>query len=288
MTQPGNNNAVNQVTLMAPYNVTFTGSNMGTNTASRNVIPLPYIPGAIQTNTATTFTMRVQFNRCGSPTLFSGLIFDGAAPQAVIISDASKRYQGSARLPIRVVGGAAGCTSTSPTTSRPAPTVGGSSPAPFVDIAPRTNMLNVFRRQSSTPAFSLGTIRYFRVDSQQYCKGMSGNQSQIITIPNPVWGVSNVGTAAVNTAFASQLRSGTQVLNTQNVTTLIPNQTVNFTYERPNNSRLRVRTFTDRSGCFVSPTSDAFFEDPPYTVVVNTNGAVQEAAANQTNNRRNY
>jgi hypothetical protein len=117
---------------------------------------------------------------------------------------------------------------------------------------------------------------------------MTGNQSRIITIPNPVWGISNVGTAGVNTAFASQLRSGTQVLATEVVTTMNPGQTVDFTFIRPNDSRVRVSTFLNRIGCFISPSFAPFFEDPPFTVVVNTNGVLTEAAANQANNSRNY
>ena len=286
VTPRGAANALTQVTVMTPVDVTFTGSFMSNNTASTNKIPLPYLPGNVLTNTPTSFRITVQFNRCGSPTLFPGLIFDGNAPSGIIIADASKRYQGGARLPIRVVGGTAGCPSTSPAKST-LPQIGTTPQTQFVDVAPRANMLNVFRRLSSTPAFTINRAQYFRIDSERYCKGMSGNQSQIITVPNPIWGVSNVGTAAITTTFASQLRRGTQVLATQNVATLSPGQTTNFTYVRPS-SRVRVRTFLDRSGCFVSPTSDAYFEDPPYTVVVNTNAAVQEATANRSNNTRNY
>jgi hypothetical protein len=165
---------------------------------------------------------------------------------------------------------------------------GVSAPATFVDVAPRANMVNLFRRQSQSPAFTQNGAQFFAIDSQRYCNDMSGNQSRIITIPNPVWGVTNVGTASVGTAFASQLRSGAQLLATGNVTALNPGQTVDFTFARANGSRVRVSTFLDRVGCFVSPTADAFFEDPPFTVVVNTNGAITENAANQANNSRTY
>lgn len=68
---------------------------------------------------------------------------------------------------------------------------------------------------------------------------------------------------------------------------LSPGQTANFTYVQPS-SNVRVRTFTEYGGCFAPRPSDAYFEDPPYIVVVNTNGAVPEAAANQANNSRTY
>ncbi len=164
---------------------------------------------------------------------------------------------------------------------------GGGSNNAFVDAAPRANMLNVFRRQSQNPVFTENGVQYFAINSEQFCNGMTGNQSRIITVPNPVWGVSNVGTANITTAFAAQLRSGAAVLATENITQLNPGQTRDFTFQRQD-SRVRVFTFLTRGGCFVSPTADEFFEDSPFTVVVNTNNALTEAAANQNNNSRNY
>jgi hypothetical protein len=166
--------------------------------------------------------------------------------------------------------------------------VGGGSIAPlaFTDVAPRANMLNIFRRQNATPTFSENGQQFFTVQGEN-CNGMTGNQSRVITIPDLIWGVSNVGTAAVNLAFASQLKTGTQVLQTQTVPGLNVGETRNFTFTRQN-SRVRVSTFLLHIGCFVSPTADFFFEDPPFTVIVNTNGAVVEAATNQTNNTRTY
>jgi hypothetical protein len=69
---------------------------------------------------------------------------------------------------------------------------------------------------------------------------------------------------------------------------LNPGQTIDFTFTRPTDSRVRVSTFLNRVGCFISPSFTPFFEDPPFTVVVNSNGALTEAAANQANNSRNY
>jgi len=167
--------------------------------------------------------------------------------------------------------------------------VGGGSIAPlaFTDVAPRANMLNIFRRQNTTPTFTENGQQFFTVDGEN-CNGMTGNQSRIITIPDLIWGVSNVGTATVNVAFASQLKSGAQVLQTQTVPGLNVGETRNFTFTRQN-SRVRVSTFVLHIGCFVSPTSDVFFENSPFTVVVNTNGAITtESATNQLNNSRNY
>ena len=116
---------------------------------------------------------------------------------------------------------------------------------------------------------------------------MTGTQTRINTIPNPVWGASNVGTADINGAFAAQLRSGTQTLMTETINGLNPGETKNFTFTRTD-SRVRVFTFLTRIGCFVSPTAVEFFEDPSFTVVVNTTNTVIEAAVNQSNNSRNY
>ena len=54
---------------------------------------------------------------------------------------------------------------------------------------------------------------------------MTGTQTRINTIPNPVWGASNVGTADINGAFAAQLRSGTQTLMTETINGLNPGET---------------------------------------------------------------
>jgi hypothetical protein len=163
----------------------------------------------------------------------------------------------------------------------------GTAPALFTDIAPRANMVNIFRRRFQTASFTENGTQFFEIDFQNACSGMSGNQSKVITIPNPIWGATNVGTADVNTAFAAQLKTGTQVLDTETVPGLNPGETRNFTFTRQNSS-VRVFTFLTHSGCFVSPTANEFFEDPPFTVVVNTNGAITEAAANTANNTRNY
>jgi hypothetical protein len=106
-------------------------------------------------------------------------------------------------------------------------------------------------------------------------------------VQNPIWGVSNVGTAGIATPFPAELRSGAQALSMQTITALNPGQTRDFTFPRQNSS-VRVFTFLDRGGCFVSPTADRFFEDPQFTVVVNNNNALTEAAAAQNNNSRNY
>jgi hypothetical protein len=165
---------------------------------------------------------------------------------------------------------------------------GSSSPPMFIDVAPRANMLNVFRRQQPAPAFTLNGAQYFPIDSQRYCNDMTGQQSKVITVPNPVWGISNVGTAAVTTAVTSQLSTGAQMLSTQTVQSLNPGQTVDFTFVRPTVSQVRVSTFADRIGCFISPSFPPFFEDPAFTVQVNTNAGAPETAVNQANNSRNY
>ena len=166
---------------------------------------------------------------------------------------------------------------------------GGGSPSTFVDAAPRANMLNIFRRLTNFAPFQLNGLTMVRVEDR-FCDGMPLNQndSREIDIPDLVWGVSNVGTADINTAFASQLRSGGVVLATETVPGLNPGETRNFNFRRQT-SRVRVRRFSDRQGCHASPNDAAlFFEDPQFTVVVNTNGALAEAAVSTSNNSRNY
>lgn len=249
------------------------------HSAFRNV---RFLPGATDTQAA----IEVEFAQSGQGPL---LFFDAALSRQDLNSSTSSRfsYEGGADRDIQY-GGPQNAGVGGGLVTRPIIGGGNSAPAAFVDVAPRANMANVFRRRSPNPAFTVNGVQFFEIDSQRFCNDMTGNQTRIITIPNPVWGVSNVGTAGVATAFSSQLRSGAAVLDTVTVTTLAPGQTIDFIFPRPNDSRVRVSTFLNRIGCFISPMAAPFFEDPPFTVIVNTNGAVAEAASNQSNNSRNY
>jgi hypothetical protein len=239
------------------------------------------LPGATDGQVA----IEVQFSQSGRGQL---LLYDAALSAQELISGSAHQFSYERATNQEIQFGSPPSGDAAGIAPRPPLVGGGGASTTFVDVAPRANMLNVFRRQNPNPAFTENGAPYFSIDSERYCKGMTGSQSRIITIANPVWGVSNVGTASVGTAFPSELRSGNQILITETVTTLNTGQTVDFTFQRPHDSRVRVSTFLNRIGCFMSPTFGPFFEDPPFTVVVNTNGAVPEAAANQANNRRNY
>lgn len=211
-------------------------------------------------------------------------LFDSVLSQADMASGTAFKFLYNGSLERSVAAGT-GTFSGSTFINPPLTSSVGTAPATFIDLAPKANMSNIFRRRFKTASFTENGVAYFEIDFQNACSGMSGNQSQIITIPNPVWGASNVGTANVAVAFQSQLRNGAQVLDTGDVATLSTGATQNFTFTRAN-SRVRVFTFLTHLGCFVSPTADQFFEDPSFTVVVNTNGTV--ADANTTNNTRSY
>lgn len=233
------------------------------------------LPGA----TDSKCEIQLTFTQSGSIPIF---LFDSSMTSLEILkADVRLQYANSTSHQVQVSG-----TQTSSVSVNPPLTGSSGSSSTFIDVAPRANMLNVFRRQFTSPTFTDRGTEYFSITGE-HCSGMTGDQTKIITIPNPVWGVTNVGTAAINTAFTSQLRSGTQNLDTQNINTLTPGETRNFTFTRQN-STVRVFTFLLHNGCFVSPTADRFFEDPPFTVVVNTNNSVVEAANNQFNNSRNY
>ena len=149
-------------------------------------------------------------------------------------------------------------------------------------------MINVFRRSGGV-VFTDNTNRQFFNVSQAFpnlCSGMSGDASRIVTIPNPVWGVSNVGTANIAAAFQAQLRSGNNALDSRTIASLNTGATQNFNFTRPGDSQVRVFTFLIRSGCFISPQADKFFEDAPFTVVVDTTGVLAES--NEANNSQNY
>lgn len=173
------------------------------------------------------------------------------------------------------------------------PTAGGNTAVTsFVDLAPRAIIEHLFRRQNPEPAFvNQNGVRFFTIDPQ-YCSGISGESQATITIPHPIWGVTNVGSLPVTTAFASQLKSGATVLATQMVPSLTPGQEAHFTFTRPTGSSegtpVRVTRLNNvsRVGCFLSPELPPYFEDPPLTVTVNSNGAAPEAPDYQVNNSR--
>lgn len=237
----------------------------------------------VLSGSSTSRSIEIEFSGAGQGAL---LIFDAALSAQDMRSSTSSSfsYTGGTNRNIQYGG-------TPPASSFVAPVLsgGGGGGNTFTDAAPRANMLNIFRRLSNFAPFEINGLTMLRVEDR-FCEGMPINQNDAreITVPDLVWGVSNVGTADINTAFESQLKTGTVVLATESVPGLNPGETRNFNFRRQN-SRVRVRRFSDRQGCHVSPNDTAFFfEDPPFTVVVNTNGALTEAAAQTNNNRRNY
>ena len=166
---------------------------------------------------------------------------------------------------------------------------GTTSAQQFTDVAPRANMINVFRRLSNFAPFAIGGVTFLTVDNQ-YCQGMSPNQSKEITVPDLTWGVTNVGTQSINQPFQIVLRGtgGTQ-LATETVNSLAPGATQNFTFRR-DRSVVRVKTRSDRQGCFVSPSDapDFFFEDGAFSVLVDSTAVLGEDSSRRANNTRNY
>lgn len=166
---------------------------------------------------------------------------------------------------------------------------GGTSSSTFLDVAPRANMLNIFRRLSNFAPFTIGGTTFLTVNSQ-HCQGMTANQSREITIPDLTWGVTNVGTQAINQQFDIVLRTATgTILDTKTVTSLAPGATQNFTFQREK-SQVRVRTRSDRQGCFItaSDAPDFYFEDGAFSVLVDSTGALGEDTTRRANNSRNY
>jgi len=189
-----------------------------------------------------------------------------------------------------------GTNPTGGTTVIPRIPVGGgtTSPPTFVDVAPRANILNLFR--TTGDAVSINGQNFLRVDDR-WCSENSvaipvtGNISKSITLPDIIWGVSNVGTAEVTVGFASELSSNSVVLQNQPTAagTLHPGATQNFTFQRAR-STVRVIRFAapQQPGCFVNPSDPNFFQDPPFTVKVDVGNALPESATNRLNNSRNY
>jgi hypothetical protein len=270
---------INEVVVLVVSGTRLSGVELRTGSRHRNV---RIRPGG----TDSSFELEIEFTSSGQEQL---LFFDSHLSQSDMNSGTSSNfsYTGGANRTVQYGGGA---TNTGGTFTPPITGGGSTGPATFVDAAPRANLLNIFRRQGANPVFTENGVQYFNAPNSTpgFCSGMTGTQTKVITIPHPVWGVSNVGTANITTPFDSQLRAGNQLLATETITTLSTGQTRDFTFQRPGDSRVRVFTFLARGGCFISPQADEFFEDPLFTVTVNTNGALVEAQINQANNTRNY
>jgi len=183
------------------------------------------------------------------------------------------------------------------TVSAPTPTInppllsgGVVSPTTFADVAPRANMLNIFRRQGNS--ITVNGQNFLAVEDR-WCSELptptTPNAAQTITLPDIVWGVTNVGTAQINVAFTSQLTANNQVLQTQNTpaSSLGPGATQNFSFHRTR-STVRVIRFQLQPGCFVNPRDTDFFEDPTFTVTADVGNSVPESNANRANNVRSY
>jgi hypothetical protein len=171
-------------------------------------------------------------------------------------------------------------------------TGGTASPATFADVAPRANMLNVFRTTGNS--ITVNGQQFLQVEDR-LCSSLqipsAASVAQSITLADLTWGVSNVGTAPITVAFNSTISANNQVLQTQTIaaSTLGPGATQDFRITRPR-SNISVIRFAPpvQSGCFVNPRSTDFFEDPTFTVRVDTGNVVPESATNRANNSRNY
>ena len=232
------------------------------------------LPGA----TDTQCRVKIKFTRGGTQEIKIVDVETGGGPYKGATSKSDKEVDVS------------GTTNTSYNTATGGIVGGGtSSGATFIDVAPRANMLNVFRRLSNFAPFTVGGVTFLTVNNQ-HCQGMSPNQSKEITIPDLTWGVTNVGTQTINQSFQIILRgaSGT-ALATETVNSLAPGATQNFTFRREN-SVVRVKTRSDRQGCFVSPNDapDFFFEDGAFSVLVDSTAVLGEDNTRRANNARNY
>lgn len=268
------------IPLGSPIILRFRGTNIGNATLK--------VPGGV-TNvqklsgcTETECEIQMTFTQSGSRDLH---LFDGSAGNLQIKPLAFKFYYAGVSA-VTASGTPSGSTGTFIT-----PIVGsvGGTPTTFVDVAPKAFIANVFRRNAANSFTDSTGRQFFGVLStfSNLCSGMSGDASRIVTIPNPAWGVSNVGTANVTTDFQIQLKSGANVLDTRTVTTdLLAGGSRDFTFDRPGDSQVRLFTFLIRGGCFMSPQADKFFEDSAFSVSVDTTGALTES--NESNNTRNF
>lgn len=264
----------------------FSGTRIGNAAVAQNLALKN--PQILSGSTENRCEIEVEFTRVGNVDI--NLVDADVGPQPA--GSLFRFFYGGAKS-VTVVGEV---TASAPTTiPLPHIAVGGTStPATFVDVAPRANMLNLFRRTGNS--ITVNGQTFLQVEDR-WCsennlqRPPTGSAAKLITLPNIVWGVSNFGTAEVTAGFVSELSANNQVVQTQNIpaSTLHPGATRDFTFQRTR-STVRVVRFAapNQPGCFVRPSDPDFFEDPQFTVRVDVGNAVPESQANRANNIRNY
>jgi len=277
--------AANAIPINEQITLVFSGSRLG----NASIAPSTSFRNAhVLGNTETHCELALEFTRAGSIDIHLVDAAVGPQPGNLLF----KFFYGGAHA-VTVTG-----TSLPTVGNPPVPRVpvggGATSPPTFVDISPRANILNLFRTTGDLVSISGG--RFLRVDDR-WCSENSvlvpatGSTSKPITLPDIIWGVSNVGTGEVPVGFASQLSSNNVVLQNQTIAagTLHPGATQNFPFQRTR-STVRVIRFAapQQAGCFVNPNDPDFFQDPPFTVRVDVANAAPESATNRANNTRNY
>ena len=283
--QPATNLPLNQKVKLV-----FSGTNIGnadveSSTDYRNQRVLPG-------GTETQCEVELEFIRSGDVEVHlfdknrsrrSALEYRGLSSVMVSGSGQQAGSGGGGSAGVVVVGG----------TTPPPSTSSGTPPPASPDIAPAP-VLNIFRRKSAGQSFSDGGVNYVEVDISQtpWCNGMTPPAGSIrgtktITVPNIRWGVQNVGTVDINTPFDIALSSNGQVLQTQRIPAIRAGQILYFDFARQQ-SQVTLIIFANRPGCFISPTGTPTFEDPPFTVKVDTGGVIPEGAANKQNNTKTF
>jgi hypothetical protein len=167
--------------------------------------------------------------------------------------------------------------------------VSGRGGSTFVDVAPRATLNNVFRRTGNPVNINNGV--FLPVDDR-WCTNLrqptTGSIAQTITVPDLVWGASNVGTADIGVGFAAQLRTQSEVLQQVTIPSgLATGATREFQFKRPKSTARVIRfAIPNPQGCFVNPNDPGFFEDPPLIVEADSTHVIAES--DETNNVRQF
>jgi hypothetical protein len=274
--------AADTIPVNQPVTLVFTGNHL----ANAKIAPRSGVsnPQTLSGCTETKCEFQVTFTQSGALDLN---IFDASVQPNANTLLYKFFYGGAENVAI-----SGNVTPTQTVVFTPILTGGTTSPATFADVAPRANMLNVFRTTGNS--ITVNGQQFLQVDDR-LCSSLqtpsAASVAQSITLADLTWGVSNVGTAPITVAFNSTISANNQVLQTQTTaaSTLGPGATQDFRITRPR-SNITVIRFAPpvQAGCFVNPRSTDFFEDPTFTVKVDTGNVVPESAANRTNNSRNY
>jgi len=143
------------------------------------------------------------------------------------------------------------------------------SHTPVLSVVPRLVVENLFRREQPETGFIKNGAPYYRLPKTLHylCPPNQSEQSQLVALPDLVWGVSNIGTAVAPAPLKARLWIiwNNTILQELGVSGLLPKHDLMTTFHR-SHMQVRVTSFPGKTGCYISPAAQPYYEDRPLRI----------------------